>query len=118
MGSLGWPEIIAILVIVLVIFGPKRLPEIGKSLGKGIKEFKKSTTELQEHITKEEPEAPKVEKAETVESVNEPAATTQPVAAPERKVADAEPKAAPEPKVADAEPEAAPEPKNPETKTS
>lgn len=98
MGSLGWPEIIAILVIVLVIFGPKRLPEIGKSLGKGIKEFKKSTTELQEHITKEEPEAPKVEKTETVESASEPAATTQPVAAPEPKVA--------------------PEPKNHETKTS
>ncbi|MHB1325564.1 MAG: Sec-independent protein translocase subunit TatA/TatB [Thermoleophilia bacterium] len=92
------------MVIVLVIFGPKRLPEIGKSLGKGIKEFKKSTTELQEHITKEEPEAPKVEKEETVESVNEPAATTQPVVAPE-------PEVAPEPK-------GSPEPKNSETKTS
>lgn len=92
MGSLGWPEIIAILVIVLVIFGPKRLPEIGRSLGKGIKEFKKSTTELQEHITKEEPEAPKVEKAEAVEKSSEPVT-------------------APEPKVA-------PEPKSPETKTS
>lgn len=98
MGSLGWPEIIAILVIVLVIFGPKRLPEIGKSLGKGIKEFKKSTTELQEHITKEEPEAPKVEQAEAVEKTAEPVAAAQPVAAPEPKVA--------------------PEPKNPETKTS
>ncbi|MBI5869752.1 MAG: twin-arginine translocase TatA/TatE family subunit [Actinobacteria bacterium] len=100
MGSLGWPEIIAILVIVLVIFGPKRLPEIGKSLGKGIKEFKKSTTELQEHITKDEPETPKVEKAEAVEAAGEP------VTAPE-------PKAAPEP-----EPAPAPEPKSPETKTS
>ncbi|MHB9112282.1 MAG: Sec-independent protein translocase subunit TatA/TatB [Thermoleophilia bacterium] len=106
MGSLGWPEIIAILVIVLVIFGPKRLPEIGKSLGKGIKEFKKSTTELQEHITKDEPEAPKVEKAEAAESA------AQPVKAPEAEAAP-EPKAAPEP-----EPKAAPEPKSPETKTS
>lgn len=102
MGSLGWPEIIAILVIVLVIFGPKRLPEIGKSLGKGIKEFKKSTTELQEHITKDEPEAPKVEKAETVEAASEPVVAPEPKAAPEAK-------AAPEPVA---------EPKSPETKTS
>lgn len=100
MGSLGWPEIIAILVIVLVIFGPKRLPEIGKSLGKGIKEFKKSTTELQEHITKDEPETPKVEKAEAVETAGEPKM------APEAKVA-------PEPSS-----EPASEPKSPETKTS
>lgn len=100
MGSLGWPEIIAILVIVLVIFGPKRLPEIGKSLGKGIKEFKKSTTELQEHITKDEPETPAVEKAEAVQPAGEP------MKAPEAK-------AAPEP-----EPTPAPEPKSPETKTS
>ncbi|MDO8735842.1 MAG: twin-arginine translocase TatA/TatE family subunit [Thermoleophilia bacterium] len=98
MGSLGWPEIIAILVIVLVIFGPKRLPEIGKSLGKGIKEFKKSTTELQEHITKEEPEAPKVEKAEATETAAEPVIAPEPVMAPE--------------------PKAAAEPKSPETKTS
>lgn len=86
MGSLGWPEIIAILVIVLVIFGPKRLPEIGRSLGKGIKEFKKSTSELQEHLTKEEPAAPKIETADKVaepEKVAEPAATAEPVKASE-----------------------------------
>lgn len=39
------PELIIILVAALVIFGPKRLPEIGSSMGKTIKEFKKSTTE-------------------------------------------------------------------------
>lgn len=110
MGSLGWPEIIAILVIVLVIFGPKRLPEIGKSLGKGIKEFKKSTTELQEHITKDEPETPAVEKAEAVEPAGEPAKAPEP-----------EPKAAPEPEPTAAEepePTAAAESQSPETKTS
>ena len=85
MGSLGWPEIIAILVIVLVIFGPKRLPEIGRALGKGIKEFKKSTTELQEHITREEPEAPKVEKPEVAEKPAEPLAAPEPKTAPEPK---------------------------------
>lgn len=39
------PELILLLVVALVIFGPKRLPEIGSSLGKGIREFRKSTSE-------------------------------------------------------------------------
>ncbi|MGI8968604.1 MAG: twin-arginine translocase TatA/TatE family subunit [Chloroflexota bacterium] len=43
MGFLHAPELIALLLIALVIFGPKRLPEIGQGLGKGIREFKKHT---------------------------------------------------------------------------
>lgn len=46
MGSLGIQEIIIILVIALIVFGPKKMPEIGKSLGKGIAEFKKASSEL------------------------------------------------------------------------
>lgn len=46
MPSLGFPELIVILVIALVIFGPKKLPEIGKALGSSIKEFKKATKEV------------------------------------------------------------------------
>ena len=46
MGSLGIQEMIIILVIALIIFGPKKLPELGKSLGKGIAEFKKASSEL------------------------------------------------------------------------
>jgi sec-independent protein translocase protein TatA len=42
MGPIGIPELIIILVILLVIFGPKRLPGIGKSLGTGMREFKDS----------------------------------------------------------------------------
>lgn len=42
------PELIVVLVIALIVFGPKRLPELGSSLGKGIREFRKATTELQD----------------------------------------------------------------------
>ncbi len=46
MGNLGVQELLVIFVIALVIFGPKKLPELGKSLGKGIAEFKKASSEL------------------------------------------------------------------------
>ena len=44
MGSIGTPELIVILVIALVIFGPGKLPEVGKAIGKGINEFKDALT--------------------------------------------------------------------------
>ena len=40
MPNIGLPEILVVLVIALIVFGPKRLPELGRSLGKGIREFK------------------------------------------------------------------------------
>jgi sec-independent protein translocase protein TatA len=46
MGNLGIQEMIIILVIALIVFGPKKMPEIGKSLGKGIAEFKKASSDL------------------------------------------------------------------------
>ncbi|HEY5977078.1 MAG TPA: twin-arginine translocase TatA/TatE family subunit [Solirubrobacterales bacterium] len=54
MPSVGPMEIAIVLIIALVIFGPKRLPDLGKSLGKGIREFKGS-------IDNDEPEPKKVE---------------------------------------------------------
>ncbi len=54
MFGLHWPELVIVLVLALVVFGPKRLPEIGGSLGKTIKAFRK------EHETPEEPGATEI----------------------------------------------------------
>lgn len=43
-GNVGWPELLIVLVILLVIFGAKRLPEVGRSLGSGMRGFKDSIT--------------------------------------------------------------------------
>jgi sec-independent protein translocase protein TatA len=48
MGSLGMQEILVIFVLALIVFGPRKLPEIGKSLGKGLAEFKKASNELRQ----------------------------------------------------------------------
>ena len=53
MPSLGFPELIVILVIALIVFGPGKLPSVGNSLGKAISEFKKASKE----ITKEDNQA-------------------------------------------------------------
>lgn len=47
---IGWPEIVGILVIVLVLFGAKKVPELARGLGQGIKEFKKATRDVQDDI--------------------------------------------------------------------
>lgn len=62
MGPIGWPELIIILVIILVIFGPKRLPEVGRSLGKGLREFKKSSSDIKEQLTEEKKAPPTIDK--------------------------------------------------------
>ena len=50
MGNLGFTEIMLIMVVVLLLFGAKRLPEVGASIGKGIREFKRSLTDTQDAI--------------------------------------------------------------------
>ena len=52
-GSIGMPELILIFVVALLVFGPKKLPEIGKSLGKGLAEFKRASDELKKTIEHE-----------------------------------------------------------------
>ncbi|NLZ39160.1 MAG: twin-arginine translocase TatA/TatE family subunit [Firmicutes bacterium] len=53
-GRIGTQELILILIVVLLLFGPQKLPEIGKALGKGIREFKKASAEFQESITNDD----------------------------------------------------------------
>ena len=58
---LGWPEIVMILVVVLILFGAKKLPELAKGLGSGIKEFKKATKDVQDDLQRaieDDPEPP------------------------------------------------------------
>ncbi len=50
MGNLGFTEIMVILLVVLLLFGAKRLPEVGSSIGKGIREFKRSISDTQDAI--------------------------------------------------------------------
>ena len=50
MGNLGMMEILLIGIALLIFFGPSRLPELGKSLGKGIQEFKKASKELTDAV--------------------------------------------------------------------
>lgn len=52
-SSLGFPELVFILVLALLIFGPKRLPEIGRTLGKGLSEFRRATNDLKRTIESE-----------------------------------------------------------------
>ena len=52
-GSVGMPELLIILVIALIIFGPRKLPELGRSLGKSLGEFKRASNELRNTLEEE-----------------------------------------------------------------
>lgn len=52
-GSIGMPELIIIFVIALIIFGPRKLPELGRSLGKSLSEFKRASNELKSTLEEE-----------------------------------------------------------------
>jgi len=54
-GNLGFPELLIIMVVILLLFGAKRIPEIAGSMGKGIREFKKNINEATREVTTPEP---------------------------------------------------------------
>ena len=70
-GSIGMPELIIILTLALIIFGPRKLPELGRSLGKSLGEFKRASNELRntldEEIRIEEEKTQRVAKPATPE---------------------------------------------------
>ena len=66
--GIGMQEILVILFIFLLVFGAKRLPELGQALGKGIREFKRSVSDLEEDLKGERPR-PRLESGEQPKSV-------------------------------------------------
>lgn len=58
-GKIGLQELILILALALIIFGPRKLPDIGRSIGQGLREFKKATTEIQKSVSIDETEEEK-----------------------------------------------------------
>ena len=82
MGPVGVPEMIIILVIALIVFGPRKLPELGRSLGKSLGEFKRASNDLRNTLDEEiriEEKQPENEtssnKSETNQKSNKPAVT-------------------------------------------
>lgn len=53
MGSIGFPELVVIFLVALVVFGPKRLPDLGRSIGRGLSEFRRASNDLKGSIERE-----------------------------------------------------------------
>ncbi len=75
MFGLGFPELILILIIALIIFGPGKLPEVGKAIGKSVREFKKATNEIKQEFEIDEPSSPKREVSNTETTQKEDSAS-------------------------------------------
>ena len=78
-GSIGMPELIIIFVIALIVFGPRKLPELGRSLGKSLAEFKKASNELRSTIEEEIRLEDQRESAKPAVPVSSTTASTAPV---------------------------------------
>lgn len=85
-GSLGMPELLIIGFVALIVFGPRKLPELGRSLGKSLQEFRRASNELKhtlnEEISLEEREAERAKMVARVSTPTDPASIESP-AAPE-----------------------------------
>ena len=79
MGNIGFPELIVIFVVALLVFGPRRLPELGRSLGRGLAEFRRASSDLKNSIEREI-EAAEIESAKIVHpAAEQPSAPSNPV---------------------------------------
>ena len=76
MGNLGFQEIVLIFILALIIFGPRKLPEIGKTLGKSLAEFKRATNDLK-HSWEEEVRLESEKLKQDVGSLEDPTSTDQ-----------------------------------------
>jgi sec-independent protein translocase protein TatA len=74
-SNLGMPEILLILVVVLLIFGAKRLPEVGSSIGKGIREFKRSLSDTSDAIMGNEEQQQRGLASRQMDATQPPAST-------------------------------------------
>jgi sec-independent protein translocase protein TatA len=91
MGSVGMPELIVVLVIALIVFGPKKLPEIGRGVGSAIREFKKASRDLMSHLEMDEPEPPRVYPTATATSAPAEHEQPAPVLPPAERVSNTHP---------------------------
>ncbi len=71
MFGLGIPELLIIGIIALVVFGPKRLPDLGRSVGRAMNEFKKASQEFQDSVKEEMKEAGKTAQAEELQTIGQ-----------------------------------------------
>ncbi len=71
MGNIGFPELVVIFIVALLVFGPKRLPELGRSLGRGLSEFRRASSDLKNSIERE------IEAAEIEQSIAETQKATE-----------------------------------------
>jgi sec-independent protein translocase protein TatA len=90
-GSIGMPELIIIFVIALIIFGPRKLPELGRSLGKSLAEFKRASNELKSTLEEEIRLEEQRSAFEASKAAKEAQATTTPAPAAETVAAAEEP---------------------------
>lgn len=89
-GPIGMPELIIIFVIALIIFGPRKLPDLGKSLGKSLAEFKRASNDLKNTLEEEvriEEQRASVEKMKAQQTTAQSTETSTPPAPDEEPVA-------------------------------